>query len=132
MQGLVAIEFWNRNVVLKLSWHGLIQGMQDAQGAIALVNRVHCDTEGIDIEHLGKTHVLMAHLHVNRKEGFFSALQIHFNPNLGKAHACGLQNLLDHLFTIATRALNCILNHPKAHRHGVTETQVLKLAINDV
>jgi putative transposase len=58
-------------------------------------------------------------------ESFFSTLEVYLDIRFRKSHTGVLQNLFNHLLAIATRPLYCALNDTKAHRHGITETQIL-------
>ena len=76
--------------------------------------------------------MLATHFAVNTKESFFSTLQINFEIHFCKSHARILQNLLYHLLAVAARSFHRIFDHPKAHGHRVTETQVLQIAVNNI
>ena len=65
------------------------------------------------------------HLVINTKEGFFSSLQIYFNPCFSKLHPNSLQNLINHLAAITACFLDRFFDHPKAHGHRMLKADVL-------
>ena len=109
VQRLVAIQFWNRNVILKFTRHGLIQSMQYAQGSIALVNRFDGDTKSVNIQYLRKAQMLLTHLHIDAVQSFFSTAQIRLKTRFAQGHASSIQNLGNHFFTIAPGFFNGLI-----------------------
>ena len=65
MQRLVAIDLGNRDVVLELARHRLVQLVQHAQRCVAVGDRGHDQPEAVNIGDLGEAQVLDVHFAVN-------------------------------------------------------------------
>ena len=52
MQGLVAVGFWDRDVILELARHGLIRVVNHTQNTVTGVDRTDDDSDSEDIPHL--------------------------------------------------------------------------------
>ncbi len=80
VQGLVAVDFGNRDVVLELARHGLVETVQRTQRQITLRRCVDHDAKAIDVEHLRKRKPLVGHFSVDAIHGLLAPL--HFGAQL--------------------------------------------------
>ncbi len=72
MQGLVAIELGNGDVVLELAGHGLVELVQDAQRGVAVALVRHHDAKAVHVRNLREAQMLLEHLAVDGIERFLA------------------------------------------------------------
>ncbi len=132
MQGLVAVGLGNGDVVLEAAREGLVQAMDRTQHAVAGVDLVDDDAEGVDIHDLVECPALLAHLLVDAVQVLFPA---HYRARQTRALQTGLQrleNLVEQLLAVAAGVTHGLGDHARAHGvHGL-EAQVLELGTQAV
>ena len=84
VQGLVAIELGNGNMVFELARHGLVHLMQHAHAGVAISHGGHDDAKAVDIGDLRKTQVLVVHLAVDGIERFLAPHDAHAHALLAR------------------------------------------------
>jgi hypothetical protein len=106
VQRLVAVQLADRDVILELARHGLVQRVQGAQRHVAVGEAVHHHAEAVHVQHLRERQVLAAHLLVDAVQGLFAA--IHFGLDIGHGQRVldRFQDLLDHFAAVAARRLD--------------------------
>jgi hypothetical protein len=129
VQGLVAIEFGNCNMVLELAGNRLVQLVQQTQRGVAVNDRGHQHPEPIDVGHLGKAQVLVGHFLVNRIERFFPSGDAHGNVGLGKNRLDFLLHFLNQVAPAATSLGHGLFQNVVAPGLEVLERQVLQLTV---
>src|SRR5690606_339863 len=100
MQGLVAVDPRDRNVVLEAPRHRLVELMREPEDAVAAVNVGDDDTDAEDIHDLGEVHVLAKHLLVD-------AVQVLLSPGHARLDAVRLE-LVDETALDAAQRLTLI------------------------
>ena len=94
VQGLVAVDLGNGDVVLEPARHRFVELVQQPQGGVAVGGLRHEYAKAIHISHLSKTQVLVVHLAVN-------GIQRLLAPGNAHRHAVGSEGGLQlcfHLF----------------------------------
>ena len=84
VQGLVTIDFANRNVIFKSAGHRLVHLVQDTQCRVAINDRRHDKPEAINVGDLGKAQVFAIHFFINGKKSFFTTRYLRLNASLRK------------------------------------------------
>jgi ketosteroid isomerase-like protein len=132
VQRLVAVGLGDRDVVLELARHRLVQRVQRAQRQVAGGPVLDDDAEAVDVQHLREAQVLLAHLAVDAVEMLFAALDIGIDAGGRQCLADGVEDLADHFAPVAARVLDGSRQHAVAQRMGVAERQFLQLAVERV
>ena len=129
VQGLVAIDFADGNMVLEFPRYRLVELMQGAKRRIAISDIGHHNPEAINVGHLGKAQVLFIHFFVDGVQGFFSSCNPYLHAAVGE---CSLKFTL-HFFDQVPSA-TARLGH-RLGQNGITpglqmaERQILEFAI---
>lgn len=120
MQRLVAVGLGNRDVVLEASGERLVQAVHGAQHAIAGIDLVDDDAEGVDVHDLVERLTLAAHLLVDAVEVLLAADHLAFHAFAGEAVDQRLLDLADDLAAVAAGLLHRLADALGAHRvHGL-------------
>lgn len=132
MQRLVAVGLGNRDVVLEAPGERLVQAVHGAQHAVAGIDLVDDDAEGVDVHDLVERLTLAAHLLVDAVEVLLAADHLAFHAFAGEAVDQRLLDLADDLAAVAAGLLHRLADALGAHRvHGL-ETEVLELHAHGV
>ncbi len=127
VQRLVAVGLGNRDVVLESPWQWLVQAVHGAEHAIARIDLVHHDAEGVDIHDLVEGFPLAAHLLVDAVQVLLAAQYVAFQPFALEAVDQRLFDLLDDLVAVAAGAAYGGADALRTHRvHGL-EAEILEL-----
>ncbi|MNC14120.1 hypothetical protein D3C75_618860 [compost metagenome] len=127
MQRLVAVGLGDRDVILEASGKRLVQAVHGAEHAVAGVDLVDGDAEGVDVHDLVERPALAAHLLVDAVEVLLAAGDHPFQTFLGQAVDQRLLELADDLAAVAARLLHRLADAFGAHRvHGL-EAEILEL-----
>ena len=127
MQGLVAVGLGNRDVVLEATGQWLVQVVYGAEHAVAGVDLVDDDAEGIHVHDLVEGAALAAHLLVDAIEVFLPAADLAFDAIRSQAVGQRLLDLGDDLLAVATGALDRAVDQRGAHRVHRLEAEVFEL-----
>ena len=125
MQGLVHIGFGHSYVVLEAARNGTPHAVHNAQGTIAILDRVHQHTNGQQVINLTELLVVTQHLFMNAVKILGAALD--FTTNSGLLH-CILQrchSIINHGLTLTAFSfylLHQIIVYVRLH---ITEGQIL-------
>ena len=104
--------------------------MQRTQRQITGRHVLHHDAETVDVEHLRKRQMLVAHLAEDRIQTLFASENIRVETPLRQPCTDGFGNLADHFAAVAARRLHRALEHPVTQGiHGL-EGQILQLAVH--
>ena len=76
MQGLIAVRFGYRHIVLESVREWFVHAMHHTERPVAVINVVHHDTQPIDIHDLAERLVPVLHLAVDRIEVLFSTIEL--------------------------------------------------------
>ena len=132
VQRLVAVQLRDRDVVLELAGHRLVERVQRAEREVARRHVAHDDAEAVDVEHLGEREFLLDHLPVDRVDVLLAAADRRLELRLGEALLDRVEDLVHHLAAVAARALHRLGEHAVAHRVDVLEAELLQLAVEPV
>ena len=132
VQRLVAVQLANRDVILELARHGLVQAVQGAQGHVTVGKAAHHHAEAVHVQHLRERQVLAAHLFIDVVQGLFAARDVGFEFGHGQGAFHRFHDLVDHFAPVAARRLDGFRQGAVAHRVQVRERQVLQLVVNIV
>ncbi|MNM28426.1 hypothetical protein D3C81_389410 [compost metagenome] len=132
VQRLVAVQLADRDVILELARHGLVQAVQGTQGHVAVGKTVHHHAEAVHVQHLRERQMLAAHLFIDVVQGLFAARHFCVELGHGKGAFHRFHDLVDHFAPVAARRLDGFRQGAVAHRVQVRERQVLQLVINVV
>ncbi|MNK59060.1 hypothetical protein D3C87_781590 [compost metagenome] len=132
MQRLVAVQLADRNVILELSRHGLVQAVQGAQGHVTVGKAAHHHAEAVHVQHLRERQMLAAHLFIDVVQGLFAACDVGLEFGHGQGAFHRFHDLVDHFAPVAARRLDCFRQGAVAHRVQVRERQVLQLVVDVV
>ena len=127
VQRLIAIGLGDGDVILEASGHGLVQIVDDAQGAVTGVHLVDDDAKAVHIGDFVKAQVLVTHLVVDAVQVLLSAHHLRLDTLLTQALLDGELNLLDDFPAIAPRLLHGLFQDAVTHRVIGLEAQVLQL-----
>ena len=128
VQGPVQVGLRHGDVVLEPARQGLPLGVDDAQGSVAVVHRVHDDADGDEVVDLADTHVVALHLAVGGIEMLGTAGELGVDA--------GLLHELPHAFHGGAQELEPLLLLPGYEaadaliflRHEILEGQIFELA----
>ena len=132
VQGLIAIDPRDCDVVLEASGHRLVQRVHDAEGAIARVDRVDDDAESEHVDDFAERVTLLPHLLIDAVEVFLAAFDAAFDRGLAECGRDVLRDLADELFLVADRALQRALYDPRAARIQRFEAELFELRLDRV
>src|SRR3569833_2426764 len=116
MKRQVAVEFGDRDVILELARHRLVQRMQGAQCDITIRETVDDNTEAVNIKHLRKRQVLVAHLALISYLLLFTTVDLGLDAGRCKRAFYRVENLADYLAPVAARGRDRFRQSLVAHR----------------
>ena len=125
MQGLVHIGFGHSHVVLEAARNGTPHAVHNAQGTIAILDRVHQHANGQQIIDFTELLVVTEHLFVNAVEVFRTALDFTANTSLFHCILQRFHGLVNHGLTLTAFGfylLHQIIVYVRLH---ITEGQIL-------
>ncbi len=125
VQRLVAVGLGNRDVVLEATGERLVQVVHGAEHAVAGVDLVDDDAEGVDVHDLVERLALAAHLLVDAEQVLLAAQDLAFHAFAGEAVDQRFLDLADDLAAVAAGFLHRLADALGAHRVHRLEAQVL-------
>ncbi|MNZ73678.1 hypothetical protein D3C78_921000 [compost metagenome] len=127
VQRLVAVGLGNRDVVLEAAGQRLVQVVHGAEHAVAGVDLVDDDAEGVDVHDLVERPALAAHLLVDAVEVLLAADDLAFHAFAAQAVGQRFLDLVDDFLAVATGPAHGGADALGAHRvHGL-EAEILEL-----
>ena len=104
VQGLVAVSLGDGDVVLELAGHRLVQAVQHTERAVAGVDAVHDDAEGVDVVHPREAQMLLAHFFVDAVDVFLAAQHMGNEALLTQMPLDAVLDLVHDLLAVAADA----------------------------
>ena len=132
VQRLVAVDLADRDVVLELAGHRLVQGVQRAERHVTVGDAVDHDAKAVHVQHLRERQVLVAHLFIDAVQRLFAAIDFELQAAGRELVLDRLEDLLDHFAAVAARGLDRLRQGLVAQRIQVREREVLQLAVDIV
>ena len=129
VQGLIAIELGDRDVVLEAARHRLVQLMQHAERGVAVGHGRHNDPKTVDVGHLGEAQVLVVHLAINGIQGFLATCDADLHADGGKGRLHFATDFLDQVASPVARTSHRFGQDGISPRPQVTEREVLQFAV---
>ena len=116
VQGLIAVDTRDRDIIFEASGHGPERRMHHAERAVAGVRPFDDDAQAIDIDDLVERHALAQHLAVDAVEMFLA--RVHFGFDAGALERLGqlCGDAGQELALVAAGALERFLEHAVALR----------------
>ena len=128
VQGLVAVALGNRDVVLELARHRLVERVQRPHREIARRHVADDHAKAVDVEHLRERQVLLDHLPVDAVDVLLAAVDFGRDAPLRQAFVEGGEHLADDFAPVAAGRSHRLRQHPESHRVLVLERQFLQFA----
>ena len=129
VQRLIAVRLGNRDVVLEFARERFVERMQCAQGEITGGDIFDHNAKAVNIQHLGKRDVLFDHFFVDRREILFATRHRRIDVEFFQAMIDRIENLADHFTAIAARRFDGFIEHRKANRMQILESEILEFVI---
>ena len=130
VQRLIAVRFWNGDVVFYPSRTRFIEAVHLAEHAIAGVGVMDDYAERIDIHDRMETLLFKHHLAIDGIEVLFTTTHTAWNSRFLQSSFDFREDFLDHLFSVAASGFNHLFNHAIAVRVQRLKTQLFKLGFN--
>ena len=127
VQRLIAVRFWDRNVIFETSRHGFIQAVHGAKHAIAGVCLIDDDSERVHVHNVGKRFTLAAHFFVDAVQVFFTTTAAANQPFAFETRLDRGLDFGDDLFAVASNRLYCGVYASSAHWIECVEAKLLEL-----
>ena len=108
MKRLVAIDLWNRNIVLEFPGEGLVELVQYAHRGVAGREVSHNNPEAIEVGDLGKGKMLFVHLSIDGIQRLFPAVDLNGNTGRHKPRFDFRLYALDDVTSATTRTIDCL------------------------
>ena len=132
VQRLIAVRFWNGDVIFHPPRTRLVEAVHLPQHAITGVRVVDNDAEGVDIHDRVKTLLLEHHFAVDGVQVFLATADAARNSRFLQAPFDFREDLLNHLLTVAACGFHHLFNHAIAVRVQRFKTQLFQLGFNVV
>ncbi len=130
VQRLIAVRFWNGDVIFHTTRTRFIQAVHLPQHAIAGVGVVDDHAERVDIHDRVKTLLFEHHFAVDGVKMFFATADPARDPRFLQAPVNFREDLLNHLFTVTASGFYHLFNHAIAVRVQRFKTQLFQLGFN--
>src|SRR5690606_32131216 len=128
VQGLIAVQLGNGDVVLELAGYRPVQLVQRAQSQVALGQRVYDDAKTIDVENVGKGLLLLAHLLVDAVERLLAAGDLRFDACRRQRGGYGVVDLAQDFAAIAARGQHGLMQDMVSIGVNRLEAEILQFA----
>ncbi|CFN99575.1 Uncharacterised protein [Bordetella pertussis] len=132
VQGLVAVDLGDGDVVLELARHGPVQLVQRAQRQVALGQGMDDDAETVDIQDFGKRFLLFGHLAVDAVQRLLAAGHLGLDAGGRQRRAHGVLDLADDFAPVAAGRQHGAIQYLVAVGVHRREAQVLQFAKQQV
>ena len=110
VQGLISVGLWNRDVVFYATRARFVQAVHLAQYAVAGIQIVNDNAEGVDIHDRVKTLLFQHHFAVDRVQMFLATANATRNSRFLQTPFNFRKDLLNHLFTVTARGFHHLFN----------------------
>ena len=129
VQRLVVIGLGNRDVVLELARHRLVQTVQHAEREVAGGHIGDDDAEAVDIEHLRERETLLTHLAIDRVETLLAPEDLGVEPGAGQLADDAILNARQQFMPVAARSQQGLGQHLGAVRMNQAKGNILQFAV---